>query len=233
MNAGAELTITPLPVTAEAAAAFPGLLVPTVRAAVGNREAVAAAAEEGWQALYQRWRDADEAELLESGNVGGYLDLGRALGLAPDRHPPSIVALVNRGLRGRPPGSWPRINPVVDIVNVVAVRTLTSLGVFDAGKLEGQVRVALAQGDEGFVALGAKKPIRLGKGELVLRDDSRVLSLFARRDGVHQAVTPDTIDTLVLGCVVPGVDGASVADALVEVHHLLTPLDPGPTSRQR
>lgn len=211
-----------IPVTPSAAQAFPGLSVLTLRATVGDRQALAAAAEEGWRALYERWHDKASEDLLEHRNVQGYVELCLALGLDPDRNPPSIVALVNRGLRQQPPGSWPRINPIVDLVNTMAVRSMTSLGVFDERRLEGEVQLALTDGGEPFLALGASKPKALRAGELVLRDDARVLSLFSRRDGVHQAVQATTTDVLVLGCVVPGVDSADVADALAATQRHLT-----------
>lgn len=208
-------------VSAEAAAAYPGVSVLATKAVVGDRDRAASAADAGWTELYQRWHDTDEAELLEHPHVRAYRELGRSLGMDPDRNPPSVQALVNRGLRGKAPRSWPVINPVVDIVNVVAVRRLASLGVFDADRLTGRVTLALTEGGEPFLALGAKKETTLAAGELVLRDDARVLSLFSRRDGVHQSIRPDTRRVLLLGCVVPGVSTEDIVGALGEARELL------------
>jgi DNA/RNA-binding domain of Phe-tRNA-synthetase-like protein len=200
---------------------YPGVSVLTELAEVGDTEALGKAAELGWQALYERWHDAGEEELLAAPNVQAYRGLCELLGLDPDKNPPSIQALVNRGLRGRPPGSWPRVNPVVDAVNVVAVRTLTSLGAFDADRVTGEVRLDLTAGGEPFHALGAKRVTPLEPDQLVLRDQERVLSLFSRRDGVHQAIRPDTRRVLLLGCVVRGVAAGEVAAAVGDAARLL------------
>jgi DNA/RNA-binding domain of Phe-tRNA-synthetase-like protein len=214
-------TITEIPVATDTAERFPGVTVLTVHAAATDRPAVARVAGAGWRELYDHWHSAGAAELLEHPHVQAYRDLCVALGIDPDRTPPSIQALVERGLRGRPPGSWPRINAIVDVVNIMAVRTLTSLGVFDADKVEGEVRLALATGVEPFLGLGAKHEVTLPPGELVLRDDKRVLSRFSRRDGVYQSIQAKTVNVIVLGCVVPGVDRQTVADALVETTDLM------------
>lgn len=221
MSAEAAMPFATVPVRPEAAAAYPGVMVLTMAATVADGEATDRAVDEHWVQLYDRWHGADEAELLDHPNVRAYRGLSVALGLDPVRYPPSVVALINRGLRGWPPGSWPRINPVVDAVNVVAIRTLTSLGAFDAERLGGEVCLALTGGGEPFLALGANKGTALAANQLVLRDDSRVLSLFSRRDGVHQSVRADTTKILLLGCVVPGVDPAEVVDALDQAHRLL------------
>src|SRR4051794_19242325 len=103
------------PVVAEA---YPGTTVLASAARVGDTSAVARAAEDRWRALYDRWHAAEEAELLGHPHIRAYRALARAVGLEADRHPPSVQALIDRGLRGRPPGAWPRINPIVDAVNV-------------------------------------------------------------------------------------------------------------------
>lgn len=71
----------------------------------------------------------------------------------------------------------------------------------------------MSHGDEVFHPLGAPGEIRLAPDRLILADDTRVLSVFAHRDGIHQAVQSSTHRVLLLACVVDGIraDGADAS----------------------
>jgi DNA/RNA-binding domain of Phe-tRNA-synthetase-like protein len=202
-------------VAPDVAKAYPGTSVSYVEALVGS-PTLAATADKVWHVVHERWHAASRSEILRHPHVVAYRAFAASLGLDPDKQPPSIQALIDRGLRGRPPGRWPRINPVVDLLNAVAVDTMTALGVFDADRVSGAVRLAFTTGGENFQPLGGSAR-SLPPGRLVLADDVRVLSLFAERDGVHQAVTPETTRVLLLGCAVPGVAVGAVRDAVASL----------------
>ncbi|MFE9424011.1 phenylalanine--tRNA ligase beta subunit-related protein [Kitasatospora sp. NPDC006697] len=207
------LSAQPIPVDAAAAEAFPGVRVLARPAEVAPAGA-AEAADRLWLAQHRLWHEKTRGEIRNHPRVAAYRELAKLIGTDPDKQPPSIQALIDRGLRGKEPGRWPRINPAVDAVNAVAVAHLSALGLFDADKLTGDVRMTVSQGGEEFFALGADHSAELDPGRLVLADESRVLSLFAYRDGRHQAVGERTERVLLLGCVVPGIDEESVAAAL-------------------
>ncbi|WP_073737134.1 phenylalanine--tRNA ligase beta subunit-related protein [Streptomyces sp. CB02488] len=206
-------------VTPEARERVPGVHVLTLEADIGATGP--AAAEAVWTEAHDRWNGKSRAEVRAAPNVAAYRELSRLLGTHPDKRPPSVQALVDRGLRAKPLGAWPRINPAVDAVNAVAVRTLVALGLFDRDALVGEVGLRLTDGTEEFTALGADGPVTLEAGGLVLADEERVLSQFAHRDGVHQAVTGATRRVLLLACAVPGVSEDSCRDALLEAAALL------------
>jgi len=204
-----------------AAAAFPGVEVLATTAEV-TAEGLSDAADQLWLAAHAEWHEQSRAAIRNHPRVAAYRQLSKLIGLEPDRYPPSIQALIDRGLRNKPAGAWPRINPAVDAVNAVAVTDLAALGVFDADQVTGAVRLTVSRGGEDFLALGADQPVGLEPDRLILADDVRVLSLFAHRDGVHQSVTATTRRILLLGCVVPGIDTESVADALVRTARLVS-----------
>ncbi len=199
---------------------MPGVQVLTTEAEIPA--AGVAPADAVWAEAHARWNGASRAEVRADPQVTAYRELSRRLGTHPDKQPPSVQALIDRGLRAKPLGAWPRINPAVDAVNAAAVRTRVALGLFDRDKLTGPVRLRLADGTEEFLALGADGPVVLEAGRAVLADDERVLSLFAHRDGVWQAVTPETRRVLLLACVVPGVSADQCRDALLEAAALLS-----------
>lgn len=203
-----------LPVAPDARYRFPGLGVLCATARAGPAPELTRQVQARWEGLYERWHDRRSEDVTSHPLLAAYREFAQGLGLDPDRQPPSVQMLIERGLRGRPHGQWPRINPIVDAVNAVAVQTMVALGAFDADRLAAGVRVALTDGGEPFQPLGTKREAPLAAGELVLRDDARVLSLFARRDGAFQAITPSTQRVSILACVVPGVSHAEASAAL-------------------
>ena len=85
-------------------------------------------------------------------------------GAKPKRYPCSAEALAARVIKG---GSLPRINVLVDLYNTVSVRHLIPVGGEDLDRLEGPLRLTIADGSEAFDgADGAPRP-----GEVVWRDD--------------------------------------------------------------
>ncbi|AUG80401.1 hypothetical protein CFP65_5707 [Kitasatospora sp. MMS16-BH015] len=208
-------------VDASAAIAFPGVEVLATAVEV-TPEGLAEAADRLWLTQHAQWHGSTRGTIRNHPRVAAYRALAKLIGTDPDKQPPSIQALIDRGLRGKPAGAWPRINPVVDAVNAVAVADLVALGAFDADRITGEVRLTVTQGGEPFLPLGADHPAALDPGRLVLADQARVLSLFAHRDGVHQSITATTTRVLLLGCIVPGITPDSVTAALTHATALLT-----------
>jgi len=83
--------------------------------------------------------------------------LFRSIGVDPTRMRPASEALLRRVLKG---GGLPRINPVVDAVNLLSLRFLLPVGLYDADKIEGDVVLRLGREGEGYQ--------RIGKGRLNL-----------------------------------------------------------------
>lgn len=76
----------------------------------------------------------------------------KALGKEPNRYRPSSEALCRRAVKGM---DLYRINALVDLINIVSMRSGYSIGGFDAGKIDGEV-LTLGVGREGeeFEAIG-------------------------------------------------------------------------------
>jgi DNA/RNA-binding domain of Phe-tRNA-synthetase-like protein len=129
--------------------------------------------------------------------------------------------LIERFLLSVDSPQWPRIHPIVDATNVAAVETVVPLGVFDAGALDGSLRLALTEGGESFRPIGADEPIALPSDVLVFRDDADVLSQFAYRDSEKQKITASTASIWVLGCAVEGIAHETVVSGLDRALELL------------
>jgi DNA/RNA-binding domain of Phe-tRNA-synthetase-like protein len=206
----------PIAVAPDVAADLPDVEVLLSAATVGDLSTMDAESDRLWRAQHEVWSRVSRSDVRRHPHVLAYRQLSTRIGINPDRQAPSVQALVDRALRAKPVGAWPRINPVVDLLNAIAVTTMIALGAFDADRVTGQVRLRRTEAGEQFHALGADSAQELETGSLVLADDTRVLSLFCYRDGVHQAVTADTRNVLVLGCRVFGVDPSVVATAVAQ-----------------
>ena len=98
----------------------------------------------------------------------------KKLGKDPNRYRPSAEALYRRILRGLP---LYQIDTLVDIVNLVSIKTGYSIGAFDVDKINGE-KLTLGVGREGETYLG------IGRGEL------NISGLPVYRDNIGGIGTP-------------------------------------------
>lgn len=75
----------------------------------------------------------------------------KALGKDPNRYRPSAEALCRRICKGMP---LYRINTLVDLINLVSLRSGYSIGGFDADLIRGDLRLGVGQAGEEFHAIG-------------------------------------------------------------------------------
>lgn len=68
-------------------------------------------------------------------------------------------------------GRLPKINPVVDIYNLVSLQSKLALGAHDVSKITGNITLRFTHGDESFVPLGKTEPEPIQPGEYAYVDD--------------------------------------------------------------
>ena len=90
----------------------------------------------------------------------------KKLGKDPNRYRPSAEALCRRILKGYP---LYKIDTLVDLINLVSIRTGYSIGGFDAGKIKGDLILGVGQADELFNGIG-RGPLNI-EGLPVYRDE--------------------------------------------------------------
>lgn len=78
-------------------------------------------------------------------------DVYKALGKDPNRYRPSAEALCRRILRNLP---LYEINTLVDLINLVSIRTGYSIGGFDADKIQGDLLLTAGTADDVFEGIG-------------------------------------------------------------------------------
>lgn len=125
-----------------------------------------------------------------------------AFGTNPNRYPPSIENLLRRVLKG---GILPYVNTVVALMNTVSLRYGLPCGGDDLGKVEGDLVLTFARGDEWYVPLNGTEPDPPEKGEIILRDSRKVLCRkWTWRQGEATKITETTVSAVVnIDCLPP------------------------------
>ena len=106
----------------------------------------------------------------------------RVLGKDPSRYRPSAEALLRRVASGK--GIY-RINNVVDILNLISVKTGFSIGGYDYSGIMGDISMGIGEKDEPYVGIG--------------RGDLNIENLMVFRDELSAFGSPtsDSVRTLV------------------------------------
>jgi DNA/RNA-binding domain of Phe-tRNA-synthetase-like protein len=134
--------------------------------------------------------------------------LFRSIGVDPTRMRPASEALLRRTLNRR---GIPRINSAVDAANLISLRYLIPVGLYDRDKIEGDVLLRLGRDGENFQ--------RIGSGSLNL--EGRI-GLFDRKGGFgnptgdsrRTSVTEETTSLLFVGFFPVGVDSEDIREMI-------------------
>jgi len=92
--------------------------------------------------------------------------LYRQFGVDPTRTRPSSEALLRRVLRDRP---LPRISNAVDVGNLLSLAFLLPIGLYDADRIDGQVRLRRGEAGESFAGIRKDRVNLAGRPVLVDR----------------------------------------------------------------
>lgn len=106
----------------------------------------------------------------------------KALGKDPARYRLSAEALLRRVIKGK--GLY-KVNNVVDLLNLVSVKSGFSIGGYDAEKIQGNIILGIGKSDEPYEAIG--------RGELNIE----FLPTFRDELGAFGSPTSDSVRTMV------------------------------------
>ncbi len=124
--------------------------------------------------------------------LAGFRALHEAVGVSNRKNVASPENLLKLLLKA---GGLPTVNLVVDIYNLVSLKTRLALGAHDLAGVAGNIRLRLTGGTEGFVPLGAgeAKPVRPGEYAYV-DDGNDVLCRLEVRQVEKSKVGLETCD---------------------------------------
>lgn len=142
----------------------------------------------------------------------------RVLGIDPTKQRPSQEALIRRVLRGE---ELPKINPIVDIGNIVSIKYMVPIGIYDIDKI-GNVDLILRYAREGeeFYPIGSGKKVLKSNQIILATSDDRVVHVYPYRDSELTKVTENTRNILIISAGVPGVDVEKLTSSVHEIEDL-------------
>ena len=157
-------------------------------------------------------------QLRDEPNVRAYRDYYWSLGIDPTKKRPSAEALARRILQGKP---LPRINPIVDIYNLVSAEHRIAFGGYNGPMLQSlgadhRIHFRPAKEEEEFLGIGMKEPMRLTGKEQVLASGDTVFALFPYRDAWQTRIRGDDEFAVFMleqvpGIVIESIDSARMA----------------------
>jgi DNA/RNA-binding domain of Phe-tRNA-synthetase-like protein len=130
--------------------------------------------------------------LIEHPFIKAWDEVHLKFGSDPHMFPPSIKALLKRIQKG---GGFPFINSVVALFNYISIKYLIPCGGDDVSKIEGNLYLGFARGDEWFIALGSEEKENPLAGEVIYFDDKTLKVMCRRwnwRNGDFSKITENT-----------------------------------------
>ncbi len=137
--------------------------------------------------LYNQYQgyDIKHDEIIE-----GFYQLHEKVHVKRRKNPPASENLVKILLKH---GDLPSVNKIVDIYNILSVKTKLSLGAHDIDHVTGNIHLRFTHGDETFVPLGQSEPIPVQANEYsYIDDDNEVICRLEIRQVNKTKVTEDT-----------------------------------------
>lgn len=120
-------------------------------------------------------------------------------------------------------GAAPRINLLVDIYNLVSLKTRLALGAHDLAKLDGNIELRLTRGTERFHPLGVPQPTTVGPGEYAYLDSADdVLCRLEVRQSEKTKVTLETAEAFYIIQGNRATPPAALQAAVDQLTHLTT-----------
>ncbi len=118
---------------------------------------------------------------------------------------------------------FPRINPIVDLYNLISVKTRLALGAHDVRNINGTISLRMTSGNELFIPLGTEQPQPIFPNEYGYCDEEQ--KVLCRMEVLQCEQTKTVRDTTELFLIIQGnryTEIAYVTDAAKEVCELIT-----------
>jgi DNA/RNA-binding domain of Phe-tRNA-synthetase-like protein len=137
----------------------------------------------------EAWKNKTIEDLESQPLFKAYRVIHEQFNAYPSDIPPAVENLYTRGiLKGR----FPSINNIVDTCNLVSVKNLIPIGVFDSDAIKGDVTLRLAVKGDTFIPIGKTSASRIEPKVPILEDSERIISSIGVRDANETKITRNT-----------------------------------------
>ncbi|MBI2578535.1 MAG: hypothetical protein HYW26_02365 [Candidatus Aenigmarchaeota archaeon] len=119
--------------------------------------------------LLKEIRGSIKSGLLQHPSISSWRKIYSSFGSKPSDYRSSAEALIRSVLKGR---DIPHINKTVDLYNFISLKYVIPAGGEDLDKIEGNIYLRFAEGDETFVPLNSESRENPYKGEVIYCDDA-------------------------------------------------------------
>jgi DNA/RNA-binding domain of Phe-tRNA-synthetase-like protein len=178
-------------------AAFPGTRAGVIRASGLDNGPTGDELRQSYLTAQHEVRDEiGQRPLSEIPSIAAWRRTFSGFGVKPTQYRSAVEALLRRLTKQ---GDIPSINALVDMANLVSIRHMLPVAVFDQAHVTGVTTVRFAHGDEPFTDLGADSVSNPEPGEVIFVDDARVVSArrWCWRQSAQSAAGRDTLEALV------------------------------------
>ena len=146
-------------------------------------------------------------------------DILKHVNVKPRRFPPSSQKLMEYAWKR---GTLPAINNLVDIYNLISIRSVLSLGAHDLDVIASPVQLQLFEGTESFQPLGQTQPQPVVRGEFGYVDaQNRVLCRLDSLQADFSKVTNRTHRVMLIIETTSHRQDSSLAESVDQLEHLL------------
>lgn len=133
--------------------------------------------------------------LREESYIASWREAFQKFGSNPNKYPPSIENLIKRILKGH---TLPYINKLVTIFNYISLKYVLPCGGDDLDRVEGDLLLTYAKGDELYIPLNESEPQPVVTGEVIYKDDRKVLCRkWTWRQGDATKILPESKDVII------------------------------------
>lgn len=158
-------------------------------------------------------------ELSKVPKISDWREAYRAFGYKPSSYRPSVEALLRRALGDK---GLPNINSVVNLYNLISIKYALPVGADDLQKIQGPIRLTVAEGNESFITLGSKDKEIAKPGEIIYRDDKEVLcKAWNWRESDNSKITAHSTDVSLVIEGLQSTRSTEIAKALKELQTLI------------
>ena len=132
-----------------------------------------------------------ETDVKQIENIKGYYELHNCFGKKSKKIRPAPEIIIKMIKTKR---SIPRINPIVDIYNIISAKYALALGAHDMDHIQGNVLLKFTDGGEVFVPIGSNEVDMVYPGEYAYFDDSnnKILCRLEAKQCNYSRITKDT-----------------------------------------